>query len=266
MLGITVCGRQYFLLLVEYPVFEIGFDYDMAEKIISDKLSEFTLMMNEFMSMVQKTIKEGFERQIDYLNKEIFDLHTKCSKNERDLSELRDENEELRSTVDFLRRKVDTIEYSQDEAQQDALMNDIVLSNVPSESISNDPDSEKIVNIINKCAMGQVISKDEVRVKRAFKARNDPSKSTVILTLDKVLLKNAILTQKKLFASRGIFCRENLTPRRHRLLALVRKECKDNDIKFTWAKEGRIFIRRNESANIVSVKSISDVLKYANDS
>jgi len=81
--------------------------------------------------------------------------------------------------------------------------------------------------------------------------------------------RNALFKARKNFkdakfdflSSKGVFLNENLTPTNRQLLFQANKKRKDNQWKYLWTSNGRIFARKSDNSSSIQIKNECDIQK-----
>ena len=60
---------------------------------------------------------------------------------------------------------------------------------------------------------------------------------------------------------KGVFLNENLTPKNKQLLFHANKKRKDNQWKYLWTSNGRIFARKCDNSSAIQIKNECDIQK-----
>ena len=212
-------------------------------------------MTKGFMEEMQRVIKTSFDRQLEALQAEFFDMKRDLDREREKRKRLEEENYELRIEVKQLSIEVDGVLEKMDSEDQEKRRNDVVLENLETQEVSDAKGF--FVTEVNKNLMGKIIEESDVERVVVLKNRYNSSKMTLIATMKAEMNKNAILSQKKMFREKNIYAKENLTKHRYNLFKQARIIAKEKDFKFVWTKSGNIYIRKNESARVVQVTNIS---------
>jgi len=62
-------------------------------------------------------------------------------------------------------------------------------------------------------------------------------------------------------SSKGVFLNDNLTPKNRQLLFHANKKRKDNQWKYLWTSNGRIFARKSDNGSAIQIKNECDIQK-----
>lgn len=214
---------------------------------IQDMISQMTTMM-----------KEMWEQQTNILQREIFDMRQELEREKEKRRRVERENNELKLQVAGLHREVRNVIDELEEEDQKRRNCDVVFNNLPVPPKEVRDMGDYMRATINATLMGNVVEEKDIKKIISFKNKYAENKINVIATFS-TENKKELLRQKKLFRSKGIFIKENLTPQRQRLLKNVRSFAEKNEIKFVWTRGGNIYVRKSENASVFPVRSMSDL-------
>ena len=132
-------------------------------------------------------------------------------------------------------------------------------------------ESENLTSILSKIddLSGTDIIENLVVAHRVPSFKKDKPKP-IIIQVKSGLIRNNILKklkQRKLMASEinnrftvmPIFANEHLCPENKTLFFHARKFKTENNFKFCWSRDGKIFLRKDESSAIIRIKSLEDL-------
>ena len=228
----------------------------MAPRNNNQQLNDIFESMKEWMQEMSKIVREGFEKHIQALEAEVFQLRKDHDREAEHRRQLQQQNSDLRDEVNSLRYEVDYLAEKMDEGEREKRENDIVLDNIELTDDNGDvrPPSKCLQNLVNKILLCEVINDDEIIKTTVIKKRGSP-KVTIIGKLRNIGTKKAILQQKKMFVQKGLYVKENLTPRQYDLLKCTKQFARKETFKFVWSKDGDVFIRKDENSKIFVVRS-----------
>lgn len=226
----------------------------MAPKVSSRNSEDMVSILKDFCTNITNVIKNGFERHLDVLQHEIFEMRKEQEKDKNKIQALERDNEELKHDLSYLNGELQVMIEKMDQMEQKERRNDLIFDNVENFPVSGS--GEELQVLVNKTLMGEVITDSDIKSTRVFRKQKS-DKTTIIATFKSLSIKKAILGQKKLFMKKNVFVKENLTPARFELLKLTRIYAQENGFKFAWSKDGNVFIRKNESSPVIAVKNKS---------
>ena len=224
-----------------------------AKKTAKVDNEECYRMMKEWMQDISKLIKDGFERQMEVLQHEIFQLKKEQEKEKEKRMELERENDEMKSELKYLMGEVSYLNERVEEAEQEKRNCDIVIDNVKREKVS-DPRTH-LRTIINETMMTDVVEDKDLLSAVIVKKKGDEDKMIMIGKLRDVSIKKTILTQKRLFIQKRLYVRENLTSYKYGLYRDAKAFAFKYDYRFVWSKNGNIFMRKNEASDVILIKN-----------
>lgn len=220
--------------------------------------------------------------------------HAKVEKICTAVEEIKTQNTEIRSSIDFLSGKYETLvdqvkELMEENTQQEKYIHSLEqkLENIERSSrstcleIKNIPVNKsetKTVLIETITNIGKILNLNlqQQEVKDVFRINTrNPENKTVILELVSVITKDTILkafknynkgpgklTTENLKISgppKPIFIAENLTAKMRRLFYLARVFANSNDYKYCWSSNGKIFIRARDGSPYYIIRAEADL-------
>ena len=210
-------------------------------------------MMKDWMQDITKLIKEGFEKQMEVLQHEIFQLKKGLDEEKKKRMELETENDQIKTEMKYLIGEVSYLHEKVEEAEQDKRNCDIVIDNVRRERVS-DPRTH-LRTIINETLMTEVVEDKDLLSAVIINKKDDEDKMILIGKLRDPSIKKTILSHKRLFIQKRLYARENLTSYKYGLYREAKAFAYKHNYKFVWSKNGNIFIRKNESSDVVLLKN-----------
>lgn len=242
----------------------------------------------KFMSEMKGLFSDFKEQQEQKLNK-IYST----------IEEIKLQNTDIRTSIDFLSGKYECITMEIDALKKEVARNQdyIITMQDKLEKIERSSRSTclEIRNIpFGKSETKTILSKtvtDIVKVlnlkmetqdiKDIFRIKTkNPENKTIIVELSSVIMKERILNAYKKFNKtngklnttslripgppKPVFLSENLTAKMKRLFYLARDFAKSNDYSYCWSTGGKIFIRKKEGAPLHWIKEETDLQKLTN--
>lgn len=266
-------------------------DYDSSSISTHDNITsrykrshsdmQLLTFMDELRDMFS-TFKEEQNKKIEKIYETVY--------------EIKNQNNEIRASVDFLSEKYDTINNLINKLESDhssnlkyihtleeRLDNLERLSRSTCLEIKNIPTvrsetKESLLNTVISTGKNLKVSIAPNDVKDVFRiGARDSANKTVIVELNSVLMKEKIikmyrrsnkennrLTTDKLKLdgpSKPIYITENLSNKMKKIYFLARDFAKSNEYKFCWISNGKIFLRKKENDRLVHIKSETDLSK-----
>lgn len=212
---------------------------------------------------------EKLKESICYVTTQFEDLSKQVTEKTKIIETLKAENEELRSQAAEVNRQLNHIE------QQSRSCN-IELQCVPENK------AENLLTTIKQ--LGKVIARDindnEIvdfhRVQKINQQSNRPRSIVVKLTnprvRDDIIVAvrkfNRVNSQEKLHSGhlgiagnrQPVFVSEHLSPANKKLHAATRIIVKEKQYQFLWVRNGKIFVRKNETSKSILISS-EEILK-----
>ncbi|CAG9137252.1 unnamed protein product [Plutella xylostella] len=206
---------------------------------------------------VQKTFLD-IEKAVEFMSSKYEDFSKK-------IQEFDKEREGLHNYILNLESKIQDL-------QSNSRLSTLEVRNVP----NNDKETtQDLISVV--CSIGQVLKADispsEIRDIYRGPGKPDTNKA-IIVDLTSVLKKNQVISSIRLFNRNKpipekfnsghigrpgqtvpIFIDEHLPYSVKKLFLLCRNFTKQNDYKYCWSNNGRIFIRKNNESRAILIKS-----------
>ncbi|XP_075559999.1 uncharacterized protein LOC142591573 [Dermacentor variabilis] len=206
----------------------------------------------EFMEKQFETMKQQFmegRNERESLRKENDRLKAKCSENESIIVELQ-------------KRVVQGEQYSR-------------RSNVEIKGLVEK--NENIIDLVGQISgvVGEPISADDIEVCHRVLSREQGKTNVIVQFKTKQKRDHVVEKARKsrirnrdvgISSEAQIFVNEHFCPTLKRLLAQAiakKKKKRENQWQFVWTKNGKIFARKTESSQVVSIETDSDLVKIA---
>lgn len=209
-----------------------------------------------------KSTSSDMERSLDYLSKQFEDvtkkvqtLETTCSTNKLNLQQLEEKIELLQRT--FTKSSIE-------------------IRNVPASSKDKESvcDLSSIVLKIGETLNMQILPSDIRDIFRLPHKQGTRGSGTIVAEFMTVTSRNTLLQAVKSFnlnrsndeklntsligfegKREPIYVSELLVPATKRLFAIARQFSKDNNYKFCWTANGRVFLKKDEKSKQIPIKS-----------
>lgn len=209
-----------------------------------------------------------YQESMTFLNKQYEDMKTRLDESSATLTDIKKENDKLKATVNELTGRLNTVEVHMRECN-------IEINGVPENR------SEILIDTIVQLtkAVENPLTPDDIQhVTRVAKLSRDSTKPRAIVaklrnprTRDQVLAAVAKFNKKKsqeklstnhldIAGTRSpVFVTEHLTPGNKYLHAAARIKAKEMSYKFVWIRNGRIYVRRDETHQAISIRSVESL-------
>ncbi|KAG6439058.1 hypothetical protein O3G_MSEX000449, partial [Manduca sexta] len=224
------------------------------------KVSIKELVTNELKHIVGQI--HDFREAMNYFNQHYEDIKASLTQSNTIIADLQKDNENLKSTVKDLTGKLHLIE-------QHMRQNNIEVNGIPEHK------SEKLITTMGqllKTVKCGVNSDDILYVSRVAKFnKENPKPRSVIVklrsprqrdeVLDAVIKYNKTNSHEKLNTQHlgiggprtPVYVSEHLSPSNKALHAAARIKAKEMSYKFTWVRNGHIYVRKNESSQALLI-------------
>lgn len=213
-----------------------------VQKVFQDSLSTFSNLIDDF-SRKMKT----FEQKSKAIDK------------------LSSDNVAIKSTVTNLDKHLM-------ENDQMARMNDVEFVGIPQNDNENLIHMVKAIGLTLNCPL---IESDIDYIHRVQCFDKTKTKNIILRCQSRLTKNNLIAAARQFIKKKGvfkpadinlvgnhpIFVNEHLIPSKKLLFKDARKFCKDNNIKFLWVKDCKIFARKNDTSKIKIISDLEDLKK-----
>lgn len=245
--------------------------------IIKEEFSEMLVKINEtIISTINQELEplkkemQGIRDSISFMNKKFEDIKKEQEYSQKSVKKLELENIELKTTVEDLNERLISLE-------QQSRSNNLEVQCVPENK------SENVHNVITQLARVvkcEINDKDILHCTRI--AKSNPSSSrprSIIVQLASHRLRDQLLaatvkfnqsnSQEKLNCTHlgyagpksPVYVTEHLSPTNRALHAATRIKAKEMSYKYVWVRNGRVFVRKNDGAAYILIKSKSSLSK-----
>lgn len=220
-------------------------------KVVTEKLNEMCQRISDF------------HEALSFLSIQYDELKGRQCENTSIIQRLQSENSLLTTTVKDLSLRLTLSEQHQRE-------NNVEINGIPEHR------SEILPNCIMQLAKvvkSPLVDEDIVQVTRVAKMNKDDKRPRAIVAkLRSPRQRDVLLAAIQNFnktnpedklssyhlglagAKSPVFVSEHLTPSNKSLHAATRKQAKDMSFKFVWVRNGRIYVRKNETAQAIYIR------------
>lgn len=248
-------------------------------------------MMEAYSEKFQKlikNIKQEFTETIAQVNSNVAVLSSKVESLTSRLAKLEQDNVQLQqeivatkqqvnaSDADGLHNAISQLRQELNEREQSTLLNDVEISGVPEYEAES---SGHLVTVI-AAKLGVTLQQQDIvsarrvgprRLQTADSSLNVRPRPIVVCLARRALrddlLKSARIRRGTTTADLGLpkhephrlFLNERLTKANRALFGAARENARRLSYRFSWTKEGRVFVRRDESSPIVQLRSEKDL-------
>lgn len=252
--------------------------------MMDDREDDFTQFKEEMKTMMKELISEQEKELRKFFSPTLSDIQKTSQNIENTITMLISKNEELTKKVTNLEQQakkdgeyITLLESKIEDIQRTSKKNIVELKNVPKSKTETKDD---IVNMVTQLGRSIDCNINIGDIKDIFRARgkkDGQSNGPIIVELASTILRTSILKKSKSFNIRNksklrakhlgfkkeeetpIFVSEHLTAKASRLYYLARDLAKSKDYKFCWTSFGRVLVRKDENAPIITITNESQV-------
>lgn len=201
-------------------------------------IENMTEQLKRMESKLDKSVKEADEQR-----KKIAHLESELKKRDRTIVEL---SEQVMFNSEMI-----------DDLQQRSRLSNIIIDGVQE---SKDEDVYKIVEVLGKRLGISNPSQDIQAAHRVFSKNTSKPKPIVVRLLNsKTRDKWTKSYRAKKLWTEKVYINEHLTLKNQKLLAEAKKKAKENNFKYTWVKDCKILVRRNEKSKVFTIRKMEDL-------
>lgn len=253
------------------------------------KCSESRIDSENQLSIFMTEMKSMFVNFCDQQNNKIEKIY-------ETVADIKNQNTDIRSSVVFLSETYETLRHQIDQLEIERKNTTIYLQDledrlekfergcrttcVEIRNIPADKDETKqhLLDTVIRAGAEIKLSIQPYEVKDVFRiGSRDPSNRTIIVNFTSNFMKenfirmyrkcnkehNQLTTEKMRISGpcKPVFISENLTPKMKRLFYLARDFAKNNQYRYSWVKNGKIYLRQADGLPQHHIKDESDLRK-----
>lgn len=245
---------------------------DGDNTLLKDEL--MSMMRSELPRMVREAVKDAMESirtDIQDLQNSLTYIHAEYTELRKGYEDLRTDNKALTKTCQELEFRIADIERETAKQQQWSRLQNLELIGVP------ETKDESLIEIATKVAdrAGVSLRPDEIDFAHRVKPRREVSgrPRSIVLRFKQRLTKDKLLSAARRCQgistsgigmsgeNRRIFVNEHLTLTNKMLLKDCKDYAKENNYKYVWTKNCRIYLRKHEKSPPILVSTKSDLKK-----
>ncbi|CAH2096667.1 unnamed protein product [Euphydryas editha] len=236
---------------------------------------EISVSINALVTSKLNAINEqmtSFVDSLSFINVQYEEIKTMMEEKTATIDQLRKDNEHLKSSMRELNNKLNIVEMHMRESN-------VEINGIPEHK------SENLVNTVlqlGKVVSHQLSTEDVQCVTRVAKLnKNNDRPRSVVVKLRSARQRDELLAAVVNFnkanvgdklsshhlgiggAKKPVFVSEHLTPTNKSLHAAARIKAKQMNYRFTWVRNGRVYVRRDEFSQAMLIKN-EECLKLIN--
>lgn len=232
---------------------------------INPQTLENILQQNRELKSLVSTKFDELTHSIEFNSSIIQDLKKSILDLQATNNNLKLRNDQLTTENAEIKKEVKELKFAVIELKQYSRRNNIEISNLP------ETENENITQVISKLdeLANTTLIDNLIAVHRVPSFNRDKPKPIVLQVKSKDVrdellkkLKNRKLNASDVnsrFSDNAIYFNEHLTPELKTLFYHARKFKNENNLKFCWIRDGKIFLRKNESSKIYRIKTLEDL-------
>lgn len=244
-----------------------------SEEKVKSEMLEMMMEIKTENAKLKDFIKKEFENyektlsfhgeSIQEMSSTLKQLSSEYKNLQKDHDLVREENKQLKSEVNQLKIQITDL-------QQYSRRLNLEISNLP------ETETEDIKDVVSKVfsSLQLDLIKNVSTCHRVPSSKKDKPKP-IIVQFDTKANRDLCLKTAKAkhlnttdvnpkFVKNPIYLNEHLTPELKKIFYYCRKFKTENHMKFCWIKDGKIFLRQNESSRVYRIVSTDDLLNVTN--
>lgn len=230
------------------------FEEDMEKKI--EKVMK--KIMTQFKKEITAELKE-FEKSLAFNGEKIDDFIL-------EMKDMKDKQVVLMKENVMLKEKMKNMEKDLEELQQYTRNHNIQIDGIP---VQKEENLEQIVQEIGN-AINVEIKDGEIDVVHRIPTRSSNNPEPIVVQFlsrrkrDEIIIKakaKRITTNSINMTGpeKKIFINDHLTKERKQLLYQAKQKKLEKNYKFVWTRNGKIFMRKNETSNVIQIHQLDDL-------
>ncbi|KAH9364384.1 hypothetical protein HPB48_016251 [Haemaphysalis longicornis] len=258
------------------------------QKLFLDFKEEFLTEFKSFKDAMERALRSedrGVRTEMDemkvglnHISKCLDEANERLKDTLKENKSLKKENEELRQRVYVLNRDLSECQTNLIKSEQYTRNKNLEVKGVIQEQSESIPE---ILKAIGK-ALGEPILPSDVDVCHRVPTKNK-KESNIIVQFQRCEKRDKVLekSRKTKLTNEGIglrlaestsesedtpiFVNEHLCPYLKKLLGMAVARKREHNWRYVWTKKGRIFARRTDSSDVVSIQHESDLDKIISE-
>lgn len=229
-------------------------EYEEEEDEMEKKIEKVvTKVMNGFKREMKNELRE-FEKSINFNHDKLDEINEKMDKMQEMITKMNENQEKLEIENKELKKKIDGLEHIVDDLEQYTRNRNVQIDGIP---LKKDEDLRDLMMEIGK--------KIEVDIKNEYidaihrvPTRSSKNPEPIVVQFTTRQTRDAVVQkarEKKLCTDdfnmqcekKYIYVNDHLTQRKKNLMFEARKLKYLNNYKFLWTKNGKIFIKKDET-------------------
>lgn len=232
--------------------------------------------MGVFMGEIRKLkifIEDQFSDYSESLNYHeviVKELTTTIQSLKNEISELKKENASLKSDNNLIKVEIESLKSETLELQQYSRRSNLEISGLP--ETQGEDTKQLVTSVLNVLNIHN--QENIVVAHRVPTAKKDIAKPIIVQFTSKFERDKCIAAAKPKrllasdvsdrFDSVPVFVNEHLAPGIKRLLYLSKQYKLEQNFKYCWVKDGKIFLRKEDNSRVIRVKKESDLFNLSN--
>ncbi|XP_031332757.1 uncharacterized protein LOC116166258 [Photinus pyralis] len=235
------------------------------ESISSDLGTGFSSQLDQLSGDINPTLKQFMEQvvsSLQFMSNKMEELSSSMNSIAKENKELKDEIKTLNQHMETKDKQIETLTARVTKLEQYKKRKFIEIHGVDGDKSTSPEDKFKIISEKIGCEGIPYKTVDLINLKSSnillVKLHTVENKEKFI-KMGKMWWRNFSEEERK--TTKRLYFNEHLTPENRLLFRETRKKSAALGYKYTWIKNGRILIKKDDSAKVLSVNSVKDVEK-----
>ncbi len=245
--------------------------------MLTEKIEEFvqscaTKLIDGMTEKLNKRF-DGFVKKFDDINTNVMSLRAEVQRKDAVIDQLKDENLQLKSTVQSLTSKLDESEaYQRREnliiSGLQCRMADMAAATTDALSESSTTVTEKVINFCSNVLQCQLTASDiSVAHTLPTKAGSTQPPAVIVRFVRRSVRDEVFASRRKLKtytnpAGGKVYINEDLTALNRKILGILRLKVRNHAINGAWSQSGRI-LAKDLRGNIRHISTVADAQDFS---
>lgn len=250
-------------------------EYKLREIIRKEITSAINESVNKLISNELNTIKvqlTEFAESLTFFNNKYEDVRAGLEVQSQTMANLERDNAHLKTTVNELTTRLQSVE-------QNLRENNIEINGLPEHKTENLLDTMMQLGRITDCPLEKQDVLKVSRVARLSQKSDDIRPRAVVVRLQSHIVRDTIIAAVAKFNKKNpqdklsshhlglggtrcpVYVSEHLSPFNKALHAAARLKAKALSYRFVWVRNGRIYVRKNETSQAVHIRCKDSLAK-----
>lgn len=223
-------------------------------------------LFTDFKKEIKKELKE-FEKSMNFNSNKLDDVLEKLNDMECDIKKINEKQNMLEAENENLKLKIKHLENSIDDIEQYSRNKNIQVDGIP---VQKDENLREMIQELSK-KIDVNIKKEDIDAIHRVPTRSTKNPEPIIVQFLTRQMKEDIIAKSRgsnlntndlgMNCSKTIYINDHLSKTKKQLMYEARQLKKSKEYKFIWSRNGKIFVRKTETSNIININTFDDLQK-----